>query len=150
MSASASGFYTGSYRHYLDEKARLTIPSDWRSAHAEGDTFLATPLPEGYIAVLPPEEVAKLHAKVAQIALSDASGQDFVARFFAATQSFRFDKQGRVGLSSDLLEHAGIKRDAVLVGAMSKFNIYAPERWEKVRTRTAGDNYGDIMRRLGI
>lgn len=112
--------------------------------------FLATPLPEGYIAVLPPEEVAKLHVKVSQIALSDAAGQDFVARFFAATQSFRFDKQGRVGLSAELLRHAGIAKEALLVGAMNKFNIYAPERWEKVTARTAGDNFGDIMRRLGI
>lgn len=150
MPAPASAFYTGLFRHTLDDKARLTIPSAWRGAHAESDVFLATPLPEGYIAVLPPAEVTKLHAKIAAMALSDGAAQDFAARFFSATQSFSFDKQGRVGLSAELLQHAGISKDAVLVGSLTKFNVYAPERWEKAAARTAGENYGDIMRRLGI
>jgi len=41
-------------------------------------------------------------------------------------------------------------KDAVLVGSLTKFNLYAPARWEKVEARTSGDNFGDIMRRLGI
>jgi MraZ protein len=145
-----NAFYTGLFRHTLDDKGRLTIPSAWRGAHAESDAFLATPHPDGYVAVLPPAEVEKLHAKIAQMALSDGAAQDFAARFFAQTQSFSFDKQGRVGLNADLLNQAGITKDAVLVGSLTKFNLYAPARWEKVEARTSGENFGDIMRRLGI
>ncbi|ACB75906.1 protein of unknown function UPF0040 [Opitutus terrae PB90-1] len=150
MAQPGKAFYTGLFRHTLDDKFRLTIPSAWRTAHGEGDMFLATPHPDGYIAVLPPAEVEKLHAKIAQIALSDGGGQDFAARFFAQTQSFSFDKAGRIGLEDALLSHAGIERDAVLVGSLTKFNIYAPARWEKVEARTAGENFGDLMRRLGV
>jgi MraZ protein len=150
MAQPGRAFYTGLFRHNLDDKARLTIPSAWRYAHEESDAFLATPHPDGYIAVLPPAEVEKLHAKIAQMALSDGAGQDFVARFFAQTQSFSFDKAGRVGLSTDLLEHAGIAKEAVLVGSLTKFNVYAPSRWEKVEARTSGENFGDLMRRIGI
>lgn len=150
MAQPGRAFYTGLFRHSLDDKNRLTIPSAWRYAHEEADTFLATPHPDGYIAVLPPSEVEKLHAKIAQMALSDGAGQDFVARFFAQTQSFSFDKAGRTGLDAALLTHAGIKKDAVLVGSLTKFNIYAPSRWEKVEARTSGENFGDLMRRIGI
>ena len=150
MAQPGKAFYTGLFRHTLDDKGRVTIPSAWRSAHGESDSFLATPHPDGYIAVLPPAEVQKLHAKIAQMALSDGSGQDFAARFFAQTQSFSFDKQGRVGLDASLLAHAGIGKDAVLVGSLTKFNLYSPSRWEKVESRTSGENFGDIMRRLGI
>jgi MraZ protein len=150
MALPGKAFYTGLFRHTLDEKSRLTIPSAWRYAHEEGDTFLATPHPDGYVAVLPPAEVEKLHAKIAAMALSDGAGQDFVARFFAQTQSFSFDKSGRVGLSPELLAHAGIAKEAVLVGSLTKFNLYAPARWEKVEARTSGENFGDLMRRLGI
>lgn len=150
MAQTGKASYTGLFRHTLDEKGRLTIPSAWRYAHEESDTFLATPHPDGYVAVLPPAEVEKLHAKIAQMALSDGAGQDFVARFFSQTQSFSFDKQGRIVVSGDLLKHAGIDKDAVLVGSLTKFNLYAPSRWEKVEARTSGENYGDIMRRLGI
>jgi len=150
MAQTGKAFYTGLFRHTLDEKGRLTIPSAWRYAHEESDTFLATPHPDGYLAVLPPAEVEKLHAKIAQMALSDGAGQDFVARFFSQTQSCSFDKQGRIVVSGDLLKHAGIDKDTVLVGSLTKFNLYAPSRWEKVEARTSGENYGDIMRRLGI
>jgi len=150
MAQPGKAFYTGLFRHSLDDKGRLTIPSAWRYAHEEADAFLATPHPDGYIAVLPPAEVEKLHAKIAQLALGDGAGQDFAARFFAETQSFSFDKAGRIGLQDALLTHAGIDKNAVLVGSLTKFNIYSPERWEKVQARTAGENFGDIMRRLGI
>lgn len=150
MAQLGKAFYTGRYRHTLDDKNRLTIPSVWRSAHAEADTFLATPHPDGYIAVLPPAEVEKLHAKIAAMALSDRDAQDVAARFFAATHAFTFDKQGRIALTEELCQHAGVEKDAVLVGSLTKFNIYSPARWEKVEQRTAGENFGDLMRRIGI
>ncbi len=150
MAQSGKAFYTGLFRHSLDDKARLTIPSAWRYAHAEEDTFLATPHPDGYIAVLPPSEVEKLHAKFSDMKLSDAAAQAFAARFFSQTQGFSFDKAGRIGLASALLAHAGIDKDAVLVGSLTKFNIYSPARWQQEEARTAGENFGDLMRRLDI
>ena len=150
MAQSGKAFYTGLFRHTLDDKGRLTIPSAWRSAHAEADAFLATPHPDGYVAVLPPAEVEKLHAKISELKLSDAAAQAFAARFFSQTQSFSFDKAGRIGLSADLLKHAGIERDAVLVGSLTKFNLYSPARWQQEEARTAGENFGDLMRRLDI
>lgn len=148
--AQFSTAYTGLFRHTLDDKNRVTIPSAWRTAHEEGEQFLATPHPDGYIAILPPQEIAKLRAKIEAIALSDGAGQDFAARFFAQTQTLSFDKQGRIMLVGDLLSHAGIAKDAVLVGSLTKFSLYSPERWSKVEQRTAGENFGDLMRRMGI
>jgi MraZ protein len=150
MTQPVKAFYTGLFRHTLDDKNRITIPSAWRAAHGASDTFLATPHPDGYVAVLPPVEVEKLYEKAAQKALTDRDAQDAFARFFAASHAFTFDKQGRISLTDELRAHAGIDKDAVLVGTLSKFNIYTPARWTKVEERTAGDNLGDIMRRIGI
>ncbi|MEY4938746.1 MAG: hypothetical protein RIQ93_481 [Verrucomicrobiota bacterium] len=150
MAQSGKAYYTGLFRHMLDDKGRITIPSAWRSAHAEEETFLATPHPDGYIAVLPPSEVEKLHAKFSDLKLGDAAAQAFAARFFSQTQGFSFDKAGRIGLGAPLLVHAGIEKDAVLVGSLTKFNIYSPARWQQEEARTAGENFGDLMRRLDI
>ena len=148
--ASAGKVYTGLFRHTLDDKGRLTIPSAWRYAHAEDSTFLATPHPDGYIAILPPSEVDKLYDKIAQMKLSDARAQAFNARFFSHTQDFSFDKAGRVSLTTELLSHAGIEKDAVLVGTMTKFNIYNPARWQQEEARAAGENFGDMMRHFEL
>lgn len=150
MSTSGKTFYTGLFRHTLDDKNRVTIPSAWRAGHADSDSFLATPHPDGYVAILPPVEVEKLHAKISAIAMSDGAGQDFAARFFAQTQAVSFDKQGRIMLNAELLAHAGVGKDAVLAGSMTKFNLYSPERWAKVEQRTAGASFGDLMRQMGI
>ena len=152
MAHPSKAFFTGLFRHTLDDKARVTIPSAWRAAHLDGDVFLATPHPDGYVAVLPPAEVEKTPRQDRPAGAERlARAKDFASRFFAQTQSFFFrHRQGRVGLSADLLEHAGIAKDAVLVGSLTKFNMYSPSRWQKVEARTSGENFGDIMRRLGI
>ncbi len=150
MALPGKPFYTGLFRHTLDDKNRLTIPSAWRAAHVEGDSFLATPHPDGYIAVLPPAEVEKIYAKIAAIAFSDSDGQAMSSRLFANTHSFTFDKQGRIALTDALRAHAGIDKDAVLTGSLTKFNIYSPAQWEAVEKRTAGESFGDLMRRIGI
>ncbi len=150
MALSGKAFYTGLFRHTLDDKGRLTIPSAWRYAHEESDTFLATPHPDGYIAVLPPAEIAKLEAKIAAMKLSDAAAQKFAAKFFAKTQSFSFDKAGRIGLTDDLIAHAKIEKDAVLVGSLTKFNIYNPTRWTQEDAGGEGESFGDLMRKLDI
>ncbi len=157
----------------MDDKGRITIPSDWRAARLpkakkkteEGEkaveaekteetekpeTFLATPHPDGYIAVLPPGEVDKLHDKISAQKLSDAAAQAFSARFFSRTLSFTYDTAGRAGLTPELLKHAGIEKEAVLVGSLTKFNIYSPARWAQEEARTAGENFGDLMRRLDL
>jgi len=148
MVQAGKASYTGLFRHNLDEKGRLTIPSAWRWTHAENETFLATPHPDGYIAVLPPTEVEKLRERVSAFKYGDAAGQAFAARLFSKAQSFSFDKAGRVGLETALTEFAGIEKEAVLVGSLTKFNIYSPARWQQEEARTAGENFGDLMRQL--
>lgn len=148
--ATEPTFYTGMFKHMLDEKGRLTVPSQWRASHAETDRFLATPHPDGYIAVLPPGEVAKLHEKISAQKMSNAKAQAFSARFFSQTQDFSFDKAGRIGLSEALLKHAGIEKDAVLVGTLTKFHIYSPTRWAKEESATEGESFGDMMREIDL
>jgi MraZ protein len=150
MATEGKVLYTGLFRHTLDDKGRLTIPSAWRHAHEVAEKFLATPHPDGYIAVLPPKEVDLLHAKISGMKMSDAKAQAFAARFFSQTQDFSFDKAGRIGLSAELLKHAGIAKDAVLVGTLTKFNIYNPGRWQQEEARASGENFGDLMRQMDI
>jgi MraZ protein len=134
----------------LDDKNRLTIPSGWRVAHSEEDDFVALPHPDGYIAVLPPSEVDRLYEKAATKELSDSEAQDVLTQLFAHAQTLRLDKQGRFGLTPGLLSHAGIRKDAVLAGSLSKFAIWNPEQWDAKGQRMDPQTYRDLMRRAGI
>jgi MraZ protein len=150
MASSGTIVYSGRFEHTLDDKNRLTIPSAWRWAHSDTETFLAMPHPDGYIAVLPPARVARLLSQVAEMKLSDRDAQAVKAKIFSEALSFTFDKQGRFGVTADLLTHAGIGKDAVLSGMGDTFNILSPTRWTEMLRSTAGENFGDMMRRIGL
>ncbi|HEY4300464.1 MAG TPA: mraZ [Candidatus Didemnitutus sp.] len=150
MANAGTTVYSGRFEHTLDDKNRLTIPSIWRWAHTDTETFLAIPHPDAYIAVLPPARVAKLLSQVSEKSLSDREAQAVKARIFANALSFTFDKQGRFGVSADLLRHGGIAREAVLCGMGDTFNIMSAARWSDLQASTAGENFGDMMRRIGL
>lgn len=142
-------FYTGLFRHTMDDKNRLTIPSAWRTAPADGGQFLVVPL-EGCLSVLPPDEASKLRDKVSAKNLSDSEAQEAIADFFSKTLAFSFDKSGRVMLSPELCAHAGIVKDVVLSGSGNKFNLYGPEEWTRVQAANSAQKAGDRLRRIGI
>ncbi len=150
MAQSGTTVYSGRFEHALDDKHRLTIPSVWRWVHTDTETFLAIPHPDGYIAVLPPARVDKLLAQISEMKLSDRDAQAVKARIFSNALSFTFDKQGRFGANADLLQHAGIEKNAVLVGMGDTFNIMSSSRWDDLQRATAGENFGDMMRRIGL
>ncbi|MCC5023565.1 MAG: mraZ [Candidatus Synoicihabitans palmerolidicus] len=153
MSTAKKQYLTGKFRHNLDDKNRVTVPSAWRNLFEKGTTFLAIPNPGGYVTVLPPVEANKLYEKFAEVPLSDTEAQDEVSAFMANTQAFSFDSQGRIALMESLFEHAnlkGPKEEVVLVGGFNKFNIYSPERWAIAEQKSTPSSQGNVMRRFGI
>jgi MraZ protein len=58
------------------------------------------------------------------------------------------DKQGRIVLTEELLRHAGIKNEAVLVGVLNKFEIWSPERYAEFEN-TAQD-INEATKELGL
>ena len=150
MAQSGTTVYSGRFEHTLDDKNRLTIPSVWRWVHTDTETFLAIPQPDGYIAVLPPARVEMLLGQISQQKLSDRDAQAVKARIFSVAQSFTFDKQGRFGMNPDLLRHAGIAKDSILCGMGDHFTIMSPARWDDMQRATSGENFGDMMRRIGL
>ena len=150
MTQSAIPQYASQFRHSLDDKNRLTIPSGWRNGHTELDEFLAIPHPDGYISVLPPLEGANLRAKTTQKSLMDTAAQNALALLFSVSFTLSFDKQGRISVADSLRRHAGIDKDAVLVGLYTKFNIYSPAHWDKLLQAIPGQGLGDAIRNLGI
>ena len=157
MSQANQPSYTSHFKHSLDDRNRITIPSAWRFAHDADDVLLAVPQSGkngNYISVLPLAEAAKLRAKVEQVALSDDAGQDFIATYFSKTQQLWFDKAGRISLNAELLAHAGIEGgdksgEAILVGGYTKFNVYNPACWSETQASAAKEK-SETMRRLGI
>lgn len=122
--------YIGTFRHSLDPKGRVTIPSKWRFKGDEQDSYLAWPHPEGYIAVYPPRMIQRFRARMEDIKASDTRGQKILRNLFGRAHPFGCDTQGRIKLDERLIHHAGIEKGCTLVGLGETFNVWASEKWE--------------------
>ena len=149
MTTSGTTFFVGEFTHALDVKGRVTIPSKWRIQGGE-NTYLGLPNPSGYITVYPPKMIERLEGKVSEASLSDPQAQSLLMELFSKADSFGCDKQGRINLSDKLLEHAGIKGKAVLVGKFSSFAIWSEDRRKAEGDDASERNIFDAMRELGL
>ena len=123
--------YSDFFRHTLDDKNRITMPSAWRYVHDVNDEFLAIKQDDGSIAVFPPDAATRMRQQASQIPTHDLAQRKRSMRFFSSSRSFTFDKQGRFALTDAQRAHAKITKDVVLAGAGDSFVIYSPELWEQ-------------------
>ena len=152
MVSFEKSLYVGDYRHALDDKARLTIPAKWRFSGDEEDVYLALPNPSGCITIYPPKMVAKLSSKVSEVSLGDRKAQKALTRLFSQADHFGCDKNGRIKLSDKLVEHAGIAKEAVLVGNFVTFTLWNPERYQAylASDNEEEDEASKIFQQLGV
>jgi MraZ protein len=144
MGLFKTGGFVGEFRHNLDDKGRLTIPSAWRpKVDGEENYFLALPSVEdgasAYVAVYPPKMIAQLEERISQISMGDIEGQRMVAELMSMAHSFSCDKQGRINLNSKLIKHAQISKEAVLLGKMATFSIHSEALYDACRSEGPSD-----------
>ena len=133
-------YYNSLYRHGVDEKRRVQIPSKWRPAKA-GIEFTLILWPKSVegpcLRVLPPQEMAELMRDID--AMPNEDPNKVVLKRFIGSESVQaaLDKAGRICLPEEMAKAAGIEDEAVLVGLLDRFEIWNPQRFEKVRAADA-------------
>jgi MraZ protein len=124
-------FYAGEFRHFIDEKNRITIPARWRRGSAEEFIVLAEATHQ-FLLVMSPEEFSRMSAAVETD--SNVSARDrrvFFRQLHARSQHATADKQGRLVLPVDLCQKAGLKGEVVLVGGRGRFEIWNLQKRKK-------------------
>ena len=123
--------FTGEYRHSVDDKGRIAVPSKFRAQLDTGavvsrwlDTCLAIHTTAGWQA---------LADKVATLPIADGSARLFQRFIFAGAVETTLDGQGRVLVPGYLREMAGLAGEAVVVGSRDHAEIWAPARWDDYR-----------------
>lgn len=133
-------YYNSCYRHGVDEKRRLQVPAKWRPARPGTQlTLILWPKSvEGpCLRVLPPEEMADLMASID--AMPNDDPKKTVLKRFIGSESMQvaLDKAGRICLPDAMARQAGIQGEAVLVGLLDRFEIWNPDRYDKVKAADA-------------
>ena len=139
--------FSGEFRHSLDGKKRVTIPSAWRCN--ETDEFVIVPNPsESCLAVMPPEAFERM-GEEAKATRSPQEYRLFVRLFYSNSYRVSTDKQGRLLLPENYCTQAGLSGDTVLVGGMDRFEIWNVENWTKF-VQGAQATYEEVARAVGL
>ena len=146
MSELRERYFVGDFRHTLDAKNRLSIPSKWRFKGDEEVEFVVFPHPHGHLMVLPPSEAEKLRKAVFEQQLGDDAAQKWQYKTFSQADSLTLDANGRFTIPDKLKKKVGIERDVVLVGMMTKYAIWSPERWAVEGPDETRDNPQELLK----
>ncbi len=119
--------FIGEYRHTVDEKGRLAVPSRFRAELAEAPVI--TRWLDSCLAIFPRAEFDRLAERVAALPLGDANARSFRRHVFAHAFEVELDRQGRVLVPPSLREWASLSNEAVVVGGHDHVELWTPDAW---------------------
>ena len=139
--------FTGFVEHSLDDKGRLVVPARFRERLGAG-FFLTIAEPDPCLALYPAATWAEVCARLEAAPNKDARYRAFVRHLFANTEEVSVDSQGRLVLPASLRGYAGIDKDVVSIGSLTRVEIWAKDRYAK-HTRERGE-LPDFAAELGL
>src|SRR5436305_1963412 len=149
LSTPQTPFYAGEFRHFIDEKNRITIPARWRGDGPE--EFII--LPEAnhhFLLVMPPQEFSRMNSAAESNA--DIPARDrrvFYRQLHSRAQHGSADRQGRLVLPEDVCKKVGLKGEVALVGGRGRFEIWNLTRWKQAHEEETG-TYQHVANVIGL
>lgn len=119
--------FTGEYRHAVDGKGRLAVPSRFR-ARLDGGIVVARWV-DTCLAIFPMAAWEVLAERIGGLPLTDANARLLQRRLFAGAFETELDRQGRVLVPQALRSFAGLEDEAMVLGSRDHAEIWAPDRW---------------------
>jgi MraZ protein len=142
--------FVGKFTHTVDDKKRVSVPAKWRAAASGSSEFYVLPDPKNHLVVYPQAVMDKVLAKADEISIGEYGRRDVLRSIASKAHSTPCDKTGRIMLTDELIVHAGIKGEAVLVGVLNKFEIWSPERLAEAERAAASQNFAEAAKELGL
>lgn len=138
--------FIGEYRHTIDEKKRLAIPSKWRKQL--GKDAVVTRGIDNCLVVYPMKEWGTMSDKLAKLPASQMEARGFARIMLAGAAEVTFDGLGRILIPEYLKTYALLKRNVVITGLHNRLEIWDETRWETYKQNVEKE-VGDFASKLG-
>ncbi len=131
--------FTGEFRHTIDAKGRLIVPSRMRD-ELGGDTAVLVTYLDGCIAMFSREGFERFEQQLMGLERSREESRALIRTMGSGTHDDEVDKQGRITVPAKLRDYAGIQKEVVIVGAFDHAEIWNPQTWAEKQLDEAGLN----------
>ena len=139
--------FTGEYRHKLDAKNRIFIPSKYREVLGE-EFFVVKSVRDNYIRIYTKDEWQRFLDKTE---LLEAKKREIALRSLNATAAnVTPDDQGRILLPPHLVAHAQINKNAVILGCGKYAEIWAVENYDKFSAEDDPELVRQLLEEIGL
>ena len=140
--------FMGEYSHTIDAKGRLIIPAKFRDEL--GEDFVLTKGLDGCLSIYPNNEGKDFEEKLKALPRNDKNARAFVRFFVSSATQCELDKQGRILVPVTLREFAGLSKDVVLTGNLTRIEIWSKEKWMENSNCEDMDAIAEGMQAMGI
>ena len=123
-------FFVGEYRVSFSGQGRIIIPKKIREALGTSKTFTLT---KGYDSCLSGfrnadwERAAKELISQSSLEVQKA---ELKRHLFSSAAIVEIDVQGRFVIPKNLLDYAGLKNKAAIIGGGDRFEVWEPNKWD--------------------
>src|SRR3989344_3132469 len=143
----------GEYKHNLDAKRRLAIPSKFRKELGEGlpagqaGAILTRGL-DNCLFIFPSKYWAPFAEMLAGLSMAKQDTRAFARLFLSGATEIEFDSLGRILIPEHLKKYADLKKSVVVAGLFNRLEIWDEERWISYRANLE-KNSDAIAEKLG-
>lgn len=140
----------GEYKHTIDTKKRLAIPSKLRKEL--GVKAVITRGLDNCLFVFPINQWIKLVEKLSQLPLGQRDTRGFTRLMLAGASEVKLDRLGRILIPDYLKIYAGLKKKVVIAGVYNRLEIWDEGKWKlfKRSTEKDVDNMAERLGELGV
>jgi MraZ protein len=125
----------GATKVTLDAKGRMAIPTRYRERIAQRcDGHLVVTVDKDYCLLLYPlPDWEDIERKLMRLPSLDKRARRLQRLMVGHATEVELDGHGRILLSRELREFAGLEKQAVLLGQGNRFELWDEERWNETR-----------------
>jgi MraZ protein len=125
--------FIGHHEYSLDNKGRVSIPSEFRDVLNEryDERLVLMKQYDRCLVAYPVEEWSKLDEKISALPASDPMVMRFLRNYYSSAKVCELDGQGRVLIPHALKTYAGLSREVIIIGLSNKMEIWDVGAWKK-------------------
>ena len=138
---------TGEFRHTIDAKGRLFIPS--RLREELGESFYVTKGLDNCLSIYPGPAWRAIEEKVAALPLSKS--RNLQRTLFASAVRCEPDAQGRIVVPQKLRDYAYLNKEVAVIGVSSRAEVWDAARWDGIESNElTAKELAESMEELGF
>ena len=137
--------FMGEYHHNVDTKGRLIVPAKFREDL--GEMFVLTRGLDQCLFGYPLNEWKIIEEKLKGLPMTKKDARAFTRFFFSGATECEIDKQGRINISSPLLNYAKLEKECVVLGVSNRIEIWNKDIWNDYFSESA-DSFAEIAENM--